>query len=57
MGVFRSFNYVVDSYYVIRKGGLLMSDAIESVTLKVFVQENGIIRLDETGRFLGQLDG
>jgi hypothetical protein len=34
-----------------------MSDAIESVTLKVFVQENGIIRLDETGRFLGRLDG
>jgi hypothetical protein len=34
-----------------------MSDFIEAVTLKAYVQENGIIREDKTGRILGRLGG
>jgi hypothetical protein len=34
-----------------------MGDAIEIVYVKAYVQENGIIREDKSGRILGRLDG
>lgn len=34
-----------------------MSESIRTISIEVFVQENGIIRLADYGAFLGRLDG
>lgn len=34
-----------------------MADCINTVTIRVYVQENGIIRLADTGLYIGRLDG
>jgi acyl CoA:acetate/3-ketoacid CoA transferase beta subunit len=34
-----------------------MGEAVNGIIVKVFIQENGIIRLDSNGQFIARLDG